>query len=290
MTFPRFRPAPWCALILGLAGSLLLGVFSGPARAQPDSRGQEIEGRGEYQMVLIHGLGSSAEVWDGVTPYLMGTFRVFRFELTGHGKTQPIDDPTIAKEVDRLHEFLLENDIPYPTLVGHGLGGMIALTYALDHPADVHRLILMDAAPRQLVGPATKVEITKQLLEDYDRFVAERFLNMGPEPDITERILDQALRTDSASFISLLLSSFDYDVTDRLRGLSVPLLVIGSELMFPRAEMSREILDNVGFGAAPTLSFKRMGMTGHFMMLERPVMVASVLLAFGVTADHRFEE
>ena len=96
-------------------------------------------------MVLIHGLGSSAEVWDGLAPYLMGTFRVFRFELAGHGRTQPIDDPTIAKEVERLSDFLLENDVLYPTLVGHGLGGMIALSFALDHPADVHRLILMDS-------------------------------------------------------------------------------------------------------------------------------------------------
>ena len=290
MILPRFRPALLRALSLGLFLGLFLGVFSLPARAQPGPPEDLIEGRGEYEMVLIHGLGSSDEVWDGLAPYLMGTFKVFRFELAGHGGTQPIDDPTIAKEVERLSDFLLENDVLYPTLVGHGLGGMIALSFALDHPADVHRLILMDSAPRQLVDGAAKVEITRQLLDDYDRFVAERFLNMSPEPDITERILDQALRTDSATFISLLMSSFDYDVTDRLHGLSVPMLIIGSELMFPRAEMNREVLDEIGFGTAPTLSFKRMGMTGHFMMLERPVYLASVLLAFGVTADHRFEE
>ena len=141
-----------------------------------------------------------------------------------------------------------------------------------------------------MIGSEAKVEITKEMLDDYDRFVAERYLNMSPEPDITERVLHQALRTDSASFISLLMSSFDYDETSRLRGLSVPMLIIGSELMFPNAEQNREILDLIGFNSAPTLSFKRMGKTGHFMMLEQPVYMASVLLAFGVTADYRFEE
>ena len=45
-----------------------------------------------------------------------------------------------------------------------------------------------------------------------------------------------------------------------------------------------------GFDAAPSLSFKRMGKTGHFMMMEQPVYLASVLLAFGVSAEYRFEE
>ena len=260
------------ALALSLAVSLA-AAQAGPA--------PEIEGRGERDIVLIHGLGSHAKVWDSLAPYLMGTLRVHRFELGGHGETPPVPDDTIAKEVLRLQEFLQENDLPRPTLVGHGLGGMIALSYALDHPADVKRLILMDAAPRQLADEATKLEITRQMLEDYDHFVAERYLNMSPEPDITDKIVDQALRTDSASFISLLMSSFDYDETARLRGLSVPMLVIGSELMFPQADERREVLDRIGFGRAPALSFKRMGMTGHYMMLEQPVYMASVLLAFG---------
>ncbi|MBU8871778.1 MAG: alpha/beta hydrolase [Gemmatimonadales bacterium] len=275
--------------LLGLTGFLLL-FSSLPTWAASPPAEDLLEGRGEYEMVLIHGLGSSADVWDGLAPYLMGTFKVFRFELTGHGTTQPMEDPSITKEVERLSKFLFDNDLSYPTLVGHGLGGMIALNFALDYPADVHRLILMDAAPRQLVDNAAKVEITNQILGNYGRFVAERFLNMSPQPDITEIVLDQALRTDSASFISLLMSSFDYDVTDRLRGLSVPMLIIGSELMFPLAERNREVLNEIGFGAAPSLSFKRMGKTGHFMMLEQPVYIASVLLAFGVDAEHRFEE
>ena len=240
-------------------------------------------------MVLIHGLGSSVEVWDGVAPFLSGSFNVFRFELSGHGGSPTIENPTIQAEVERLHEFLLENDLPQPVLVGHGLGGMIALTYALDHPADVKRLILMDTAPKQLVDQEMKVQITQQMLEDYDAFVAERYLNMSPDPDVTDKIVDQALRTDSASFISLLMSSFDYDETERLRGQSVPILVIGSELMFPTADQSRKVLDLIGFDQARTLLFKRMGRTGHFMMLEQPVYISSVILAFALTGQERFE-
>jgi len=154
---------------------------------------------------------------------------------------------------------------------------------------DVHRLILMDAGPKQLATTEQKEQVAKAMLTDYDYFVAARYSAMSPAPDITSQIVDCALRTDQRTFISLLMSSFDYDVTDKLRSLPVPLLVIGSELLFPTAESSRGVLEQIGYNKARSLSFKRMGRTGHYIMLERPVYTASVLLAFGVSAEHVFE-
>jgi 3-oxoadipate enol-lactonase len=289
----------------GLIGCVLLAVMllgTVPAQGQSASKrtytwanGKEmpypeyIEDQGDFEMVLIHGLGANNEIWESISPYLMGTFKVWTFELAGHGTTQPTLDPSIDSESKRLAEFLKEEGIVYPTLVGHGMGGMIALQYAIDHPADVHRLIMMDSAPMQLASAEQKNLIGQAILEDYDRFVAGRYMNMSFEPDITEVVLEMALRTHSPTFVSLLMSSFDYDVTDELGRLSVPLLVIGSEMMFPSAESCRPLLKTIGFQKAKSLSFKRMGKTGHYMMMEQPVFLASVLLAFGVTAEYSFD-
>ncbi len=272
-----------CALALTLAGS---------AAAQEETRQgpPEIhEGRGEHEMILIHGLGGDADIWDDCLPYLKGTFKVWTFELAGHGRTRPIPSPTIKKEVERLGAFIKDQGITYPTLVGHAMGGMIALQYTIDHPADVGRLIVLDAAPLQLASQEQKAAVGVELANDYDKFVYSRFINMTPNQEITERIVDTALRTDSATFISLLMSSFDFDVSDQLYSMPVPMLVVGSELMFPGKDQSKHQLEHYGFGKARSLSFKRMGGTGHFMMLERPVYLASVLLAFGVSADPQFD-
>ena len=243
----------------------------------------------DREMVLIHGLGGAASEWDDLAPFLKATFRVYQFELSGHGHTQPILDPTIAKEAERLADFLAENGVQYPTLVGHGMGGLIALRYSLDHPAAVDRLILLDAAPMQLATTEQKAETAKALASDYDRFVANQYLQMSMNREVGEVILDLALKTDSASFISLLLSSFDFDMSEELRTLSVPMLVIGSEMLFPDPSTCREVLYKIGFGKAYSLNFKRMDRTGHYMMLERPIQLASVLMNFALTADHVFE-
>jgi len=248
------------------------------------------EGRGEFELVLIHGLGSNATVWDEVLPFLITTFQVQVFEMAGHGQSQPAGGGSIQAETERLQEFIESVGFAYPTLVGHGMGGMVAMQYALDHPADVHRLIVIDSAPLQLANAEQKKSISQKLLTNYDQFVAGRYLHMSENPDITDKIVDMALRTDSASFISLLMSSFDYDVTARLRNLSVPMLVIGSELMFPATDSSQHLLEHFGYSHARSLSFKRMPKVGHYIMLEQPIMTASVLLAFGVTADYIFDQ
>jgi len=275
-----------CAAILLLAGT---AASQEQDRQGPEDPKRIIEGRGEYEMVLIHGLGGNADIWNECLPFLKGTFKVWTFELAGHGITQPIIDPTITKEAERLGEFLKEQGIVYPTLVGHAMGGMIALQYTIDHPADVGRIIVMDTAPKQLASKEQMAAVGQELANNYDQYVYSRFVNMTPNEEITERIVDTALRTDSASFISLLMSSFDFDVTDQLFTLPVPMLVVGSELMFPANDSSQHLLEHYGFGKARSLSFKRMGGTGHFMMMERPVYLASVLLAFGKTADYQFD-
>ncbi len=291
-------------ILLLLPALLALGLLAGdaaaadpadkaatPPPAAPQGRLRKFKpgDRPLFEMVLIHGLGGAASEWDQVIPYLKGTFKVANFELAGHGATQPVMDPTIITESRRLETFIRENGITNPTIVGHGMGGMIAMQYALDHPGEVYRLILIDAAPRQLATAAEKGQIGRQLVENYDRFVGERYSMMTPDEAISDHIVDMALKTHAPTFVSLLMSSFDFDVTGRLHGLKVPMLVIGSELMFPKPDDSQTVLASIGYEKARSLSFKRFGKTGHYIMLEQPVMLASVLMAFGVSAEYQFE-
>ncbi len=233
-----------------------------------------------YEMVLIHTLGSSAAVWDDMLPLLQIGYKVWTFELPGHGRTPPIPNLTIPRAADELERFIHENGIGYPVLVGHGMGGLIAMEYTFRHPDAVRRLIVIDAAPKQLATREQKVRVADQLLHNYDHFVADYFLNMSPRRDIADKIVDQALRTDQISFTELLLSSFDFDLTEQLPKQSVPILVIGSGTFFPDPTNARLTLNQMGWDKARTISFKTMPHTGTFVMLEQPTYTASVVIAF----------
>ena len=268
------------AVVLTALALLLDGLARGGALAQDTPARPPRQGRGENELVLIHGLGANASIWDDALPYLKGTFQVWTYELPGHGSTKPIADPTIVKEAEALRAYLALNDIVYPTLVGHGMGGMIALQYTLDHPADVYRLILIDAGPKQLASPQEKKRVGEALLADYDHFVASRFSIVSDDPDLVTRSVDMALRTDSTTMASLLMSSFDWDVSSRLATLSVPMLLIASQHFLPDPDNKQGYLVEYGFGGCHDLHFKRLDGVGYYAMLEAPVRVAAAILVF----------
>jgi pimeloyl-ACP methyl ester carboxylesterase len=259
----------------------LASLLAAAAAAQPVVR----EGRGENELVLIHGLGADASIWDNVSGFLRGSMQVYAYELHGHGTTPPLPQATIGAEAAALGEWLHAKDVVYPTLVGHGLGGMIALQYALDHPADVRRVILIDATPRQLASPEDKEELSKALLADYDHFIATRYFMVSKDDAIARKAVDMALRTDSTTFASLLLSSFDWDVSKRLAGFAVPMLVVASENFLPESGYEQETLTSYGFGMARTLHYRKLPGTGHYLMLEKPSQLASLILVYARQDD-----
>ena len=118
------------------------------------------------------------------------------------------------------------------------------------------------------------------LLHDYDRFVAESYARMSFDPEITRRVVDQALKTDRASFTSLLMSSFSFDLTEELPRQAVPILLVGSAMLLPSDQNIPQQLDALGYGDARTISFKRVDRTGHFIMIEQPDFLASLIMAW----------
>lgn len=239
-----------------------------------------LEGRGENELVLIHGLGASNEIWSELLPFVSGSFDVHAYELHGHGATRPLPEPSITAEVDALRDWIEARDLVYPALVGHGLGGMVAMQYAFEYPADVKRLVVLDTAPRQIAVDQYKDEVAGQLVEDYDRFVASHFVSISEDRAVCDKALDWALRADAVSFTNLLLSSFDWDLTERLSRQTVPMLVIGSAAFLPEPGNERAWLEQYGYGSARVLSFKRVDGAGHYLMLEKPTYLASVLTVY----------
>lgn len=107
-----------------------------------------IEGEGK-PVVLIHGTGASLQTWDGWTDSLVkNNYKVIRLDMPAFGLTGPRKDNDYSSKayVDFLHRFLHQIGVDTFALAGNSLGGEIAWKYALAHPADVSKLILVDPA------------------------------------------------------------------------------------------------------------------------------------------------
>ncbi len=98
-------------------------------------------------VVMLHGLliGSLASWYFTAAPELARTHRVRMYDLRGHGMSERAatgyDSRTLAGDLDALVHDL---DAPFD-LVGHSWGGLVALRFAIDHPARVRRLAIVEA-------------------------------------------------------------------------------------------------------------------------------------------------
>lgn len=103
------------------------------------------EGRGEV-LLLLHGMGGSSETWRSVIGPLSGSYRVIAPDLPGHGESdKPRSDYSLGAFAVLLRDFLDELGVTRATIVGHSLGGGIALQFMYQHPDYGQRLILISS-------------------------------------------------------------------------------------------------------------------------------------------------
>jgi pimeloyl-ACP methyl ester carboxylesterase len=129
------------------AGMLLAGIREETCNLGGVAMHYYCAGRRGTPIVLIHGLGSSAETWAGLIPMLSKEYLVYAPDLPGFGKTPLAPEGTnISAYVLYLERFLDALGYPRVTLVGNSLGGWIATRFAVEHPERVDRLYLLNSA------------------------------------------------------------------------------------------------------------------------------------------------
>ncbi|MEV5720575.1 alpha/beta fold hydrolase [Amycolatopsis mediterranei] len=97
-------------------------------------------------IVLLHGNGGSSRDWNGVIPALATRNRVLAPDLPGYGESARADEPTPGEFARRVWSFVEAVEAGAVIVVGHSMGGLVAMNIALDHPDQVSKLVLVDSA------------------------------------------------------------------------------------------------------------------------------------------------
>jgi 3-oxoadipate enol-lactonase len=241
------------------------------------------EGRGD-PLVLVHGAGTSGAIWRRATPVLAQRRRVIAPDLPGYGGS-PAAGPGFALEAvsDRLAAGLEEAGVPAPyDLVGHSMGGGIAILLAARHPERVRRLVLvapagLAALPRAvaaLLGTvAAPYAVARRRLASplADSALVRRLALAGVARD-GARVPAKHARAVLASSAGAtrigpgLASAAAADLRETLAGLEGPLGLVWGEHdpVIPRKRI------DVIRGARPDVVLSVVPDTAHAPMLERP--------------------
>jgi pimeloyl-ACP methyl ester carboxylesterase len=176
-------------------------------------------------MILLHGGLGSGEMFGPILPALSEHRQVIAVDLQGHGRTADIDRPLdpgfMADDIAALIDHL---GLDKPDVVGFSLGGGVALRVALKYPDKVGRLvsasanIRRDAIYPEMLGLQGQVNAAAaEFMKDTPMY--ELYQRVAPRPEDFPRLLDK---------IGELMVQ-DFDLTDEVRGLRVPTLIVAAD-------------------------------------------------------------
>ncbi len=98
-------------------------------------------------LVILHGLFGSKRNWTRIARGLSRGYRVHTLDLPNHGDSAWTETATYPAMADAVRAYLDDAGIERATLIGHSMGGKVAMTLALTHPERLARLIVVDIAP-----------------------------------------------------------------------------------------------------------------------------------------------
>jgi len=249
-------------------------------------------------IVLLHGYAEDSRMWRPLIPQLAARFTVIAPDLPGIGGSDiPADGLDMTHAAIRIHALVRSLGIAKAVVVGHDIGLMVAYAYAAQFPAEVEKLVLMDAFLPGVPGweavynnPAIwhfrfNGPTPEALVNGRERTYFEHFWN-DFAADKTRSIPDSAreaytaayarpgrMRAGWAYFVSFQQAAKDFAQFARTK-LTMPVLSIGGD------RANADVLGTQVKLVATNATSITLPNTGHWLMEERPEETTAALLRF----------
>ncbi|MGQ9593277.1 MAG: alpha/beta fold hydrolase [Anaerolineae bacterium] len=225
-------------------------------------------------VVLVHGAGGSHVHWPVALRRLPGA-TVYALDLPGHGRSEGEGRRSIGAYRDVVRAFLEVAGLERAILVGHSMGGAIALDVALRYPKRLAGLVLVGSGARLRVAPA----LLQGLQEDYPRAVENLvqwlFAEGAPEQP-RRRARQQLLEANPDVVYGDFLACDGFDVMGELPRVETQTLVIcGTADRMTPLKYSEYLAAHI-----PQARLEVIPGGGHMVMLEQPEPVARAVSAF----------
>jgi pimeloyl-ACP methyl ester carboxylesterase len=289
----------WLAtMALVLAGVMLL-VKPMTAHAQSAGAGMVAAGPtrftvvdagtvGKPDVVLIPGLSSSRAVWDGEAKLLAPNYRLHLVQVDGFAGAPAganAAGPMLPGIVEELHGYIAASGMK-PVVVGHSLGGLLGLMLADKYPADVRKLVVVDALPfyALLFSPEATVESTKpyaaMMRKQMTGMSAEQYAAMQPmmaaqmvkDAAAQKLVAANSAASDRAVVTEALVEDMLTDVRGDLAGIKVPTLVLyeyDSATQQPDPAVYEATM-KAAYATMPGVKLIKVEGSKHFIMYDQP--------------------
>ena len=254
----------------------------------------DMDGR---DIILIPGLSSSPEIWQGTVDHLTAQdgvgWRVHRIHVQGfagapaEGNAQgATPSPVAAPVAEEIARYIRENGLTKPAVVGHSMGGTMGMMLAARHPDLVGKLMVVDMIPFMgaMFGPPgttaeSVIPVADQVFTAQSTAPRDQYLTQA-KAAVTAMIRTEAARTgplhdtetsdqqvSAAAFRELIVT----DLRPELGKITAPTEVLYVKFNDPRmTDAITDAIYQMSFATLPGAKLKRIDDSAHFIMLDQP--------------------
>ncbi len=237
-------------------------------------------------LIILHGLLGSSDNWFTLAKKFSENYSVYLVDQRNHGQSPHSDEFDYKVMTVDLEEFIHDNGIQNPHIIGHSMGGKTAMNFAVKNPDQVDKLIVVDMVPKpyfvkhdSLIDGMEAIPLSSIT----NRAEAERILSEYEDDQAVRQFLLKNLSRDSEG-------KFFWKVN--LPVLSKNLQLIGADLQFEgkfdkpslfiygkKSDYFKTGDDKLIQSRFTNAKFVTLD-TGHWVQAEKPVEFAEVVLQF----------
>jgi len=179
-------------------------------------------------VLLIHGIGDCSNTWHHILPQLARSHTIIAPDLLGHGRSdKPRADYSVAGYANGMRDLLSVLGVDRVTVIGHSLGGGVAMQFAYQYPErcerlvlvssggvcpEVHPLLRIASAPNaDLILPLMKLPATRKLSHALFELLRRAGTNLGRDAEYLMRVFDSLPEVSARrAFVRTLRSVVDW--------------------------------------------------------------------------------
>ncbi|MFB9077612.1 alpha/beta fold hydrolase [Flavobacterium procerum] len=235
-------------------------------------------GNGKKSIIFIPGFASSGDVWKETRAVFEKDFSCYTLTMSGFAGTKPSGDASFDNWKNSIATFIKNQKIEKPIIVGHSMGGGLALALATDYPDLIGSIVVVDALPclAALTDPSFKSKVnndctamTNQMLamsnEEFYEMQKKSMPRLLENESKLEMVVDWSVKSDRKTFGQLYCDFYNTDLRAKIAAVKCPSLILLESYFInlkPAIESQYQNLKTAQF------EYASKGM--HFIMYDDP--------------------
>ncbi|UTX46754.1 alpha/beta fold hydrolase [Chryseobacterium sp. MA9] len=196
-------------------------------------------GKGSQSLLFIPGFASSGDVWNETTAKFEKSFTCYTLTMAGFAGTKPQADASFKDWEKGIAAYIKNNKIAKPIIVGHSMGGGLALAIAADYPELVGKIVIVDTLPclAAISDPnftskenndctSTITQLTAMNDDQYRKMQTQTMPRLLADTSMQETVINWSMKSDRRTFAKMYCDFSNTDLREKIKTIQCPSLIL----------------------------------------------------------------